>query len=100
MGKPKRKTVQPDDIIEMNELYLTIGTYAGVGRATGWSGSTVKRYIIPNYVAKDKQEKIEPMEFDVPAGETLIYPAVWSDFLQLTNEEQIGISELQKTISI
>ena len=43
------KKVTQRDIEQMNEAYLTIGTYSGVARALGWSASTVKRYINPNY---------------------------------------------------
>ena len=53
----KRKLVQPSDIIAMNEAYLKIGTYAGAARATGWSASTVKRYIIPDYKPQAEQNQ-------------------------------------------
>ena len=94
------RRVQPDDIIKMNELYLTIGTYAGVGRATGWSGSTVKRYIIPDYKPKNQQEKIQQIEFDIPNIESLRYPADWGAFLQLSEEEKEGVKKLQETLLI
>ena len=41
--------VSPDDIINFNNLYLKYRTYAGVARETGFSASTVKKYIIPGY---------------------------------------------------
>ena len=94
----KRRTVQPEDIIKMNEAYLTIGTYAGVGRATGWSGSTVKRYIIPGYEPKAKQEPLIKEDFVIPDAETLVYPENWETFLSLTEEELIASKELQKSI--
>jgi hypothetical protein len=98
--KTKRRLVQPSDIIAMNEAYLKIGTYAGAGRATGWSGSTVKRYIIPDYKPKAEREPIEKIEFVIPPADTLKYPDSWSSFLTLSEEEIKGIKELQKTISI
>ena len=42
-----RHTVTDNDKIQFNELYLQCGTYAEVARRTGFSASTVKRYIIP-----------------------------------------------------
>lgn len=50
-------------IIEINEKYLKIGTYAGVSRAMGGSPSpgTVKKYIIPNYKG---QAEIVTLPFD------------------------------------
>lgn len=98
--KSKRKLVQPSDIIAMNEAYLKIGTYAGAARATGWSASTVKRYIIPNYKPQAEPEPIEKIKFVIPLADTLKYPDSWSDFLTLSEEEIKGIKELQKTISI
>lgn len=93
----KRRTVQQEDIIAINEAYKRIGTYAGAGRATGWSGSTVKRYIIPDYVPEAEVEPIVEEEFIIPE-ETMDYPEDWEKTLQLTEEELKGIKELQKTI--
>ena len=95
-----RRTVQPHDIIAMNEAYLKIGTYAGAARATGWSASTVKRYIIPDYKPEAEREPITKIEFLIPPVDTLEYPDSWSSFLTLSEEEIKGIKELQKTISI
>lgn len=95
-----RRTVQPSDIIAINEAYLKIGTYAGAGRETGWSGSTVKRYIIPDYKPEAELEPIEKIEFVIPSADVLKYPDSWSSFLTLSKEEVEGIKELQKTISI
>ena len=94
----KRRTVQPEDIIAMNEAYLKIGTYAGVGRATGWSGSTVKRYIILGYEPQANQEPVQKEDFKIPNAETLIYPDEWETFLTLTEEELISCRALQKSI--
>ena len=54
-----RTTMTQEKIIEINELYLKIKTYAGVSRAMGGSPSptTVKKYIIPNYVSKENIKK-------------------------------------------
>lgn len=50
------RRVSSEDIIEMNELYLKLGTYAAVARATGFSPSTVKKYIKPDYIAADARK--------------------------------------------
>lgn len=92
------KRVQQHDIIKMNELYLQIGTYAGVAREVGFSAGTVKRYIQEDYIAKDQMEKIEYIEFNIPSMKSIKYPNNWNDFLKLTDEEKIAIKELQKTI--
>lgn len=62
------RTVVTDElIVKMNELYLTLGTYAGVSRALGGSPSptTVKKYIIPGYVPQSKKV-IETIDIKIP----------------------------------
>ena len=39
------KRVTPQEIVEMNRLYVKYGNYAEVGRKMGRSGSTVAKYI-------------------------------------------------------
>ena len=68
------RTVVTDElIVKMNELYLSLGTYAGVSRALGGSPSptTVKKYIIPNYVPQ-AQKNIEISDIKIPELDTYI----------------------------
>lgn len=92
------KRVQQEDIIKMNELYIQIGTYAGVARAVGFSAGTVKRYIQENYVPQDKIKTIEKLEFEIPSISDLVYPKNWNEFLQLTDTELEGMKILQQSI--
>ena len=39
------KRVTPEDIVIFHELYSKFGTYARVARETGFSASTIGRYI-------------------------------------------------------
>lgn len=39
------KRVTPEEIVEMQRLYIKYGNYAEVGRQIGRSGSTVSKYI-------------------------------------------------------
>ena len=41
--------VTPAEIVEMHRLYAKLGNYAKVGRQIGRSGSTVARYLFPNF---------------------------------------------------
>lgn len=41
--------VTNEDIIRINELYYKYKTYAEVARQTGFSASTVKKYVTPNW---------------------------------------------------
>ena len=49
--------VTPDDILQMNTLYLELKTYAAVARKTGFSAGTVKKYIIPNFTPATEKTK-------------------------------------------
>ena len=40
---------ESEDILRINELYYKHKTYAEVARQTGFSASTVKKYVIPGW---------------------------------------------------
>ena len=56
------KRVTPEEIVEMNRLYVQLGNYAAVGRKLGRSGSTVARYVklegTPNIVRHTFREVV------------------------------------------
>ena len=90
--------VTQDDIIKMNELYLKLHTYAAVAREVGFAASTVKKYIIPDYVS---QEDIEIKKFDKPLPDfstELFLKETWNDMLTLSQEEKDEIKELWKEL--
>nr|DAG74472.1 MAG TPA: KorB domain [Caudoviricetes sp.] len=92
--------VSPEDIIKFNDLYLELKTYAGVARETGFSASTVKKYIIKDYVPA---EKIETQKFsgDLPEFVPEIFRKQdWVSFLDMTKEEYEEIKELWKEMSL
>ena len=93
-----RLVMTQEKIIEINELYLQIKTYAGVSRALGGSPSptTVKKYIIPNY---QSQKNIDIKKFDKESiskefdfNSFLIEN--WGELCILSNAEQEEIKEL------
>ena len=43
------RKVSKQDIIQMNELYQKLGSYAAVAREIGFSASTVSKYVDKNY---------------------------------------------------
>ena len=101
------KLVVTQELIEkINELYLEIKTYAGVSRALGGSPSstTVKKYIIPNYVP---QEKLEVKKFDrklVPPFEEVLNMFKGLDnygaLCTLSEIEEIEIEELWEELLV
>lgn len=95
------RKVTNEDIIAMNELYAKYGTYAEVARQTGWSASTVRKYISTAPAAKIVIEivpfdishikKFDTSRFDIEN---------WGDLLLHTEEEKREIQELWKELRI
>lgn len=103
------RRVSSEDIIEMNELYLKLGTYAAVARATGFSPSTVKKYIKPDYIAANtrKLTKFDKVivDLDEESKEAkriidLFGHKSWDLLGKLSPEEEKEIEELWKEMYI
>ena len=82
----------------MNESYLACGTYSGAAKATGWSASTVKKYIIPDYKS---EQKVEVVDIELPPIEEIAdrLPP-WYDLTCLTPEEEQEIKQLWKEMLV
>ena len=92
------KKVTNEDIIQINEAFLLCRTYSGVAKATGWSASTVKKYIIDGYVSSKK-----PIEYNiVPLSiEQTIQKLIENNAIcDVTEEEKLELKELQKDIIV
>ena len=86
--------ITQSDIENINEAYLRLGTYAAVSREVGFAASTVKKYIIPNYVSK-KDLKKRPCKGIPNKGE---YKINWN--IELSEEEIEEIKELWEEIAV
>ena len=88
------KRVTQEDIININELYLKLKTKAAVARETGFSVSTVSKYIITDYksVAAIEKKKFtgELPEFD----EMIFMIDDWTPLLEISDAEMDEICEL------
>lgn len=92
------KKVSHSDIQRINRLYLEYKTYAAVSRETGFSPSTVKKYIIPDFTPI---EEVEIKRFEGPLPEfdsTIFRKDDWGDLCVLSAEEVDEIKELWKEI--
>lgn len=97
-----RKLVTPQDIGKMNELYVSLHTYAAVAREVGFSATTVKKYIIADYTPKAIVEAniirfsggVKDIK-EIPLPQT---SEEWQEFMQLTDEEKQECDELRKEI--
>ena len=92
------KRVTNEDIININEAYLIAGTYSGAAAATGWSASTIKKYIIPNYKSEQKVE-VEDIKLP-PLDEVAEWLPPWYDITCLTPEEEKEIKLLWKEMIV
>lgn len=92
------KRVGPDDIIKINEAYLACGTYSGAAAATGWSASTVRKYVISDYKS---EQKVEVTDIELPPIEEIAdrLPP-WYNITCLTPEEEKEIKMLWKEMLI
>lgn len=93
-----RTVIDQDLIIQMNELYLEIGTYAGVSRALGGTPSptTVKKYIIPKFTSKKHIKTKVFQKDDLPEFAIEIFNGVdnWGDLCSLSQSEKEEIVKL------
>ena len=93
------KRVTPEDIITINETYLICKSYSATAKATGWSASTVSKYVDKNYVSKDKIGEnphedaiIQPAELDAAMDYLLSH----SNLSCLKEQERADMKEIWK----
>ena len=89
------RTISEETKIEINELYLKIGTYSGVAKVIGCAPSTVKKYIIPNFVPQEKVLIKVFQHEDLPefSTEGLKNIENWGSLCLLSEEEKNEIRE-------
>lgn len=94
------RVVTQADIKEMNKLYVTLKTYAAVARATGFSPSTVKKYIIQGYQVVEEDNIIrfnKPLpDFD----DSKLLTNDWGNLCVLTEEEIDDLPNIWKEIEV
>ena len=93
-----RRTVNEEDIIQINEAYLLCGTYSGAAKATGWSASTVKKYIISGYTSQIDTAARESMITLPDLDEVVANLKQMARATMLTSEEALEITELWKEL--
>lgn len=95
--------VTTDDIKQFNELYYELQSYAEVARRTGWSASTVSKYIDKNYkpVVVENIKRFD-LKTDLPHFSTSIFTKVENlgDLCVLIDEEYAEMVSLWEELSI
>lgn len=100
-----RTVVTAEMIKQINELYLTIGTYAGVSRAMGGTPSptTVKKYVVKDFVPTEEVEaKKKVFNEEIKPISLLLFSIRknWGDVCKLSADEEEEIKELWEEMSI
>ena len=97
------KRVTPQDIEQINEMYYVCQNYAEVARKTGWSSSTVAKYVDKNYVPKklmDVKRFDESMYIAAEPSKMLISLGEWGDACVLSEDEYAEIVELWEEMTV
>ena len=93
--------VTQEDIIHINDVYYKCRTYAETARQTGFSASTVKKYVITGY---QPAEAVRAEKFDRPLPEfdpmIFVQKEDWASFCEYTLEEAARIEELWKEMTL
>lgn len=91
--------VTNDNIIEFNELYYQYHNYSKVARETGYSPSTVKKYIVKDYIPISNRKNIAfnaVINFDINKFNW----TDWAKLCVLSDEEKSNMKFFQKEIII
>lgn len=96
------RKVTTDDIKQFNELYYKHKSYAEVARLTGWSSSTVSKYIDKNYkpVVEVEIKRFDP-KTDLPEFNSEIFAVDnLGDLLEMSEDELVEMVDLWKELAI
>lgn len=91
------KRISPKDIILINEAYLACGTLSGAAKATGWSASTIKKYLIPNFKS---EQKVEVTNIELPPINTVLKQLEEDNLSCLRPSEEEELKDLWKEMIV
>ena len=98
------RKINQDDIKEINELYLKYGTYSKVAAELGFAASTVKKYVIPNYVSeadvKAKQKLFDKSLLDKQFDYHPFLIENWGELCVLSIDEREEMKKLWEEMTI
>lgn len=91
------RRVDNQAIIEINEAYLACGTLSGAAKATGWSASTVKKYLIPDFKS---EQKVEAANIELPPISKVLEQLQGDNLTCLRPDEEKEIKNLWKEMLV
>lgn len=88
--------VTSEDILRINEIYYKTRVFAEVARQTGFSASTVRKYVDVNWKPVENENIIKFDMNDLPEFDTTCFKGVenYGDLCVLTEREQDEMKEL------
>ena len=94
--------VTSEDILRMNEIYYKTHVFAEVARQTGFSASTVRKYIDVNWKPIENENIIKFNMNDLPEIDTTCFKGIenYGDLCVLTEREQDEMKELLKELVV
>ena len=91
------RRVDNQAIIEINEAYLACGTLSGAAKATGWSASTVKKYLISDFKS---EQKVEATNIELPPISKVLEQLQGDNLTCLRPDEEKEIKNLWKEMLV
>lgn len=94
--------VTNEDILQINNLYFQYKNYARVARETGFSASTVKKYVDKNWEPVKEENIIRFERSQVPEFDFSIFKGVenYGDLCVLTTEELEELKDLWRELAV
>ena len=94
--------VTSEDILRMNEIYYKTRVFAEVARQTGFSASTVRKYVDVNWKPIKNENIIKFNMNDLPEFDTTCFKGIenYGDLCVLTEREQDEMKELLKELVV
>ena len=96
------KRVATEDILQMNSLYFQYKNFAEVARQTGFSASTVRKYVDVNWKPVVSENIIRFDMDELPEFDTTCFKGVdnYGDLCVLTEREQDEMKELWGELAV
>lgn len=94
--------VTNEDILRINELYYKHKVYAEVARQTGFSASTVKKYVIPGWKPVTTENIIKFELKQIPEFDGSIFRGIdnYGELCVLTEQEKEEMKELWGELAV
>lgn len=94
--------VTSEDILRMNEIYYKTRVFAEVARQTGFSASTVRKYVDVNWKPVVSENIIRFDMDELPEFDTTCFKGVdnYGDLCVLTEREQDEMKELWGELAV